>query len=210
MRWLRPTARFAGVVTALAVAGVTFTVMPAPRALAAQSAAASPAVQSAPAGPVTLPVPAADAAPVPPGATPGLPDGPDAPLVRTRCLTCHGADHIVSQRLAQTGWEREVAKMERWGARVTDDERPKVVAYLTRSFGVQARIPRDERLIAEGEGVYKEACRVCHEDDLSDQQRLTREAWAREVDKMRRFGARVGVAEREPLLAYLVARWGRP
>lgn len=163
---------------------------------------------------VALPLPSAHVTAQAPvavtSAADALPEGPDAPLVRTRCLTCHGADHVLSQRLTQVGWEREVAKMERWGARLTDDERPRIVAYLTRSVGVQARIARNERLIADGEGIYKEACRVCHEDDLAVQQQLTREGWGREVDKMRRFGARVGTAEREALVAYLVSRWGRP
>ena len=46
-----------------------------------------------------------------------LPDGPDVALVRARCMTCHGADLIVQQRLTQVGWDREVAKMVRWARR---------------------------------------------------------------------------------------------
>ena len=139
-----------------------------------------------------------------------LPDGPDAGLVRARCLTCHGADLIVQQRLTQIGWDREVTKMVRWGAPVTDAERPAVVAYLTRAFGLQPRAAHDAKAVADGEGIYKEACRQCHEDDLAEQQRLTVAGWTREVEKMVRWGARVSDTEKPALVAYLHARWGRP
>jgi cytochrome c5 len=55
---------------------------------------------------------------------------------------------------------------------------------------------------------FERACRVCHDDDLSAQQRLTREGWAREVDKMIRWGARVTPEERGPLVEFLASRWG--
>ena len=139
-----------------------------------------------------------------------LPDGPDVALVRARCVTCHGADLIVQQRLTQVGWDREVTKMVRWGSPVTDAERPAVVAYLTRAFGVQPRAAHDPKVVADGEGIYKEACRQCHDDDLAEQQRLTVTGWTREVEKMVRWGARVSDAEKPALVAYLHSRWGRP
>lgn len=139
-----------------------------------------------------------------------LPEGPDVALVRTRCVTCHGADLIVQQRLTQVGWDREVTKMVRWGAPVTDAERAPIVAYLTRSFGLQPAVSHDARQVAAGEAIYKEACRQCHEDDLAEQQRLTATGWTREVEKMIRWGARVTPAEKPALVAYLYSRWGRP
>ena len=56
--------------------------------------------------------------------------------------------------------------------------------------------------------VFDRACRVCHDDDLSAQQRLTRDGWGREVDKMIRWGARVSPEERGPLVEFLASRWG--
>jgi mono/diheme cytochrome c family protein len=50
-------------------------------------------------------------------------------------------------------------------------------------------------------------CLSCHESDLIAQQRLTRAAWARSVDKMVRWGAVVGADEREPMLDYLAAHF---
>ena len=55
---------------------------------------------------------------------------------------------------------------------------------------------------------FDRACRVCHDDDLSAQQRLTRDGWGREVDKMIRWGARVTPEERGPLVEFLASRWG--
>jgi hypothetical protein len=51
---------------------------------------------------------------------------------------------------------------------------------------------------------------VCHEDDLSAQQRLSAAAWGRTIDKMVRWGAKVSADERGALVAYLASRWGPP
>ncbi|MEP7117791.1 MAG: hypothetical protein ABI880_09420 [Acidobacteriota bacterium] len=139
-----------------------------------------------------------------------LPDGPGVEVAQAKCIACHEADLIVSQRLSPTGWDREVAKMERWGAQLTPDERTSLVGYLTRQFGVRPTASHDPQAVASGEAVYKEACRVCHEDDLVQQQRLTAAGWGREVDKMVRWGARVSADEKGPLVAYLASRWGFP
>ena len=49
-----------------------------------------------------------------------LPAGPGAEIFRRNCLSCHGADLTVSQRLSRPGWVREVDKMIRWGAVIGD------------------------------------------------------------------------------------------
>jgi cytochrome c5 len=139
---------------------------------------------------------------------PALPASPGADVTKAKCVTCHEADLIVSQRLGPAAWDREVTKMERWGATLTADERPVVVGYLTREFGVRPTASHDATAVAAGEAIYKEACRMCHEDDLSEQQRLTAAAWGREVDKMTRWGAKVTAAEKPALVAYLTSRWG--
>ena len=46
------------------------------------------------------------------------------------CLSCHGADLTEQQRLSPTGWTREVEKMMRWGAQLTDAEKTALVDYL--------------------------------------------------------------------------------
>ena len=139
---------------------------------------------------------------------PALPAGAGVDVAQAKCLGCHEADLIVSQRLSPTGWDREVAKMERWGATLSAEERPALVGYLTRSFGVRPAVSHDAAAVAAGEAVFKEACRVCHDDDLSEQQRLTSAGWGREVDKMVRWGAKVTPDEKPALVAYLTSRWG--
>jgi mono/diheme cytochrome c family protein len=50
-------------------------------------------------------------------------------------------------------------------------------------------------------------CLTCHESDLIAQQRLSRAGWARELDKMIRWGAVVDANERDPMLDYLSAHF---
>ena len=138
------------------------------------------------------------------------PDSPGVEVAKRKCIGCHEADLIVSQRLSPVGWDREVTKMERWGATLATEERTALVGYLTRQFGVRPTPSHDAQAVAAGEVVYQAACRVCHEDDLAEQQRLTIAAWGREVDKMVRWGARVTADEKGPLVAYLTSRWGHP
>ena len=53
------------------------------------------------------------------------------------CLACHGADLTEQQRLSPTGWTREVEKMMRWGAQVTDAEKAALVEYLASRYPVR-------------------------------------------------------------------------
>ncbi len=129
-------------------------------------------------------------------------------MAKAKCIGCHESDLIVSQRLAQGGWDREIAKMERWGAKLSAEERAALLGYLTREFGLRPAVSHDEKAVAAGEAVYKGACRTCHTDDLAEQQRLTSAGWGREVDKMVRWGAKVSAEEKPNLVAYLTSRWG--
>ena len=140
---------------------------------------------------------------------PVLPATNGVEVATAKCIGCHEADLIVSQRLSPAGWDREVAKMERWGAKLSPEERV-LVGYLTREFGVRPAASHDTAAVAAGEATFKAACRMCHDDDLSDQQRLTAAGWGREVDKMVRWGAKVSTDEKGPLVAYLSSRWGHP
>jgi DMSO/TMAO reductase YedYZ molybdopterin-dependent catalytic subunit len=63
-----------------------------------------------------------------------LPADADTGLARQKCLVCHDADLIAQQRLNEGGWSRELDKMARWGASLTDDERRRLLGYLVRHF----------------------------------------------------------------------------
>jgi sulfite oxidase len=56
-------------------------------------------------------------------------EGPGANTY-TACTVCHESDMVDQQRLTRTGWQREVEKMMRWGARVRDAEKESLVDYL--------------------------------------------------------------------------------
>lgn len=140
---------------------------------------------------------------------PALPQSAGREVASSKCLGCHGADLIVSQRLAQGGWDREITKMERWGARLTPEERGALLGYLVREFGVRPAASHDPQLVAAGEAVHKEACRTCHDDGVVEQQRLDAAGWGREVDKMVRWGAKVSADEKPALVTFLTSRYGR-
>jgi cytochrome c5 len=55
---------------------------------------------------------------------------------------------------------------------------------------------------------FKATCHACHEEDIIQQQRLTRAQWGREIDKMMRWGAQVKPDDRETFLDYLTNNYG--
>ena len=52
-----------------------------------------------------------------------LPPGPGADVLKSRCVICHEADIITSQKLSLTGWTNSINKMVRWGSQITAEER---------------------------------------------------------------------------------------
>ena len=61
----------------------------------------------------------------------------------------------------------------------------------------------------EGSDVARGRCLTCHGVDLIAQQRLTRDEWGREVDKMVAWGAGVTGSERPRLLDFLASQFGK-
>jgi cytochrome c1 len=136
-----------------------------------------------------------------------LPEGKGVELARERCVNCHETDLIVSQRLSRQGWTREVEKMIRWGAVASEAEKEVLIDYFAANFKPRsaANAPTgDDR----GKQIFEEKCLLCHEADLTEQQRLSRQGWTREVEKMIRWGAAVSDAEKEPLVDYLFSNFG--
>jgi hypothetical protein len=134
-----------------------------------------------------------------------LPAGPGADLVRTRCLTCHGADLIQQQRLARDGWVREVDKMIGWGVVLPEPDKTTVVDYLAQHFGRDAA---PAQAADAAETLLKTRCLGCHDMALIEQQRLTTAGWTRELDKMIGWGAALTTAERDALAPHLAGRFG--
>ena len=137
----------------------------------------------------------------------GLPPGSAGKLVASRCLSCHGSDLIRQQRLSRAGWIREIDKMIRWGATMTEAERDASADYLAISLtSVEGGTapPRN----ADGPGFFERRCLACHGADIVEQQRLSRAGWVREVEKMIRWGATVADSERDTLIDYLTSTFG--
>ncbi|MGQ0734471.1 MAG: hypothetical protein ACT4QD_12550 [Acidobacteriota bacterium] len=80
------------------------------------------------------------------------------------------------------------------------------LAFVGALFGRAVAVAQD---LPPGPGrdVVSARCLGCHESDLMRQQRLSRAAWGRSIDKMLRWGAVVEPGEREPLLDYLSANF---
>lgn len=52
------------------------------------------------------------------------------------------------------------------------------------------------------------SCQECHEARIILQQRLTKSAWTKEVDKMTKWGALVDPSDRDALIEYLSSNFG--
>jgi cytochrome c5 len=137
-----------------------------------------------------------------------LPDGKGAELARDKCLICHEADLIVSQRLSRQGWTREVDKMIRWGAVASDAEKEILIDYFAARFKPNSASGAPAAGDEPGKAIFEEKCLLCHEADLTRQQRLSRQGWTREVEKMIRWGAVVSDEEKGPLVDYLFGNFG--
>jgi cytochrome c5 len=135
-----------------------------------------------------------------------LPAGAGADVLKSRCVICHEADIITSQKLSLTGWTNSVNKMVRWGAQITAEERAVLQPYLAQHFAPR---PVASHGSAEaGAATYKKVCLTCHDADIIEQQRLTPAGWTRSVEKMMRWGAAVSDAEKQPLIDHLASRFG--
>jgi mono/diheme cytochrome c family protein len=55
--------------------------------------------------------------------------------IQRRCINCHGTDMVEQQRLGRAGWVREIDKMIRWGAAVSDEEKDPLIDSLAARFG---------------------------------------------------------------------------
>jgi hypothetical protein len=53
-----------------------------------------------------------------------------------------------------------------------------------------------------------EACSTCHEARIIVQQRLSKPAWTKEVDKMIKWGADVNPKDRDAMIDYFAANFG--
>jgi cytochrome c553 len=139
-----------------------------------------------------------------------LPAATGSDTVRNRCVTCHGADLIVQQRLSREGWTREVDKMIAWGAVVNEAEKGQLVEYLAGQFASTRSLNAPDRSDSSEARIVTARCLTCHDRRLIDQQRLTAEGWTRVIDKMVGWGATVSAAERAELVEHFTSLSSSP
>src|SRR5262245_43235067 len=98
-----------------------------------------------------------------------LPEGKGAELARDRCVICHEADVIVSQRLSRQGWTREVEKMVRWGAVVSDSEKEVLIDYFAANFKPRSAASARAEGNDKGENRRDQKGLDCHQEALPSQ-----------------------------------------
>ena len=83
---------------------------------------------------------------------------------------------------------------------------PRVGVNVGGSAAASTRTPDPES--NEPRPALKSSCLVCHDEDVIRQQRLTRQQWDAEINKMVGWGAKVSDQDRSVLLDYLAGRYG--
>jgi hypothetical protein len=87
---------------------------PARAAASARKPAPAPASMPAPAELVTGPLPA----------------GAESEMALAQCTICHAEEYLVQQRLSPEAWKKTIAKMQKFGAVVSDDQAATLATWL--------------------------------------------------------------------------------
>lgn len=61
--------------------------------------------------------------------------GPGKAIAERACLICHSATLVTQQAKDSTGWEKTIGQMERWGVRLSAEERDSLQRYLVLHYG---------------------------------------------------------------------------
>jgi hypothetical protein len=76
------------------------------------------------------------------------------------------------------------------------------------AFSQQAAKPAEDLPAGAMQAKASTACLECHEARIILQQRLSKAAWSKEVDKMEKWGAVVDANDHDALIDYLSANFG--
>jgi competence protein ComEA len=71
----------------------------------------------------------------------GLPDGPGKDVTVRACAPCHEARRAASARLTREGWAAVIDSMRKRGAKVSDEDFPVILEYLSTHFLGEALQP---------------------------------------------------------------------
>ena len=120
--------------------------------------------------------------------------------------SCHGPSLIAQQRLDREAWGREINKMMGWGAEVPAAEKDAFINYLASLFNPSRPRPDTGKFIPEAKGsdLFQLSCMGCHDDKPIAATKRDRTAWAREIEKMKTWGAYVPDERKDELIEYLM------
>jgi competence protein ComEA len=79
----------------------------------------------------------------------GMPDGPGKDVTVKACGTCHETRRAASVRLTREGWAAVIDGMTKRGARISDEEFPIVLDYLSTHFLGEAPQPLNVNTAAQ-------------------------------------------------------------
>ncbi|MBO0910608.1 MAG: hypothetical protein J2P13_02350 [Acidobacteria bacterium] len=82
-----------------------------------------------------------------------------------------------------------------------------VALVLAPLAGAQSPTTNHELPPGPSQAKARAACTTCHDAHIIAAQRLTKAAWAKEVDKMIKWGAIVNASDRDALVDYLSANF---
>jgi hypothetical protein len=82
------------------------------------------------------------------------------------------------------------------------------VALICGGVATGASSPNEQLPAGPMQGKAGAACLSCHEARIIVQQRLSKAAWTREMDKMTKWGAEVDPQDRDALIDYFSANFG--
>jgi len=98
-----------------------------------------------------------------------LPQGPNRDLVYARCRVCHDLQYVVdSAGITGDNWKALIEDMGRYGLRIPNEEREKIVSYLVTYLGPDASKRKSgpvqtAEAAVDGKEVYARQCTSCHQ-----------------------------------------------
>ena len=140
-----------------------------------------------------------------------FPAGDGHDKVAVACTQCHTPSPIISMRMGEAGWRRQVEIMVLRGAQIGPNDIDKVSTYLATAFGPGVPLPgpKVEVKLAEGAAapLVEGECGLCHGLDRVVKVNRPGAQWDAVVHRMIQLGAPVDGEQSKQIVAYLEAHY---
>jgi mono/diheme cytochrome c family protein len=98
-----------------------------------------------------------------------IPEGPGSNLVYGKCQTCHDLQYVLDAKgLLPAQWKAVLASMQDYGMEASDQEKSKLLDYLTTYLGNNPSPtpppakPEAQTAKVDGKTVFQQNCAACH------------------------------------------------